>query len=46
MLRPTRDVMMIDAELEQAYGLNEVPAVLAQRYAMQADRDARNSGAV
>jgi hypothetical protein len=40
----TRDVVMIDAELEQAYGLDEVPAGLAQRYAMQADWDPRNSG--
>jgi hypothetical protein len=43
-LGPTRDVVMIDAELEQAYGLDEVPAGLAQRYAMQADWDPRNSG--
>ena len=34
-LGPTRDVVMIDAELEQAYGLDEVPACLAQQYAMQ-----------
>jgi hypothetical protein len=43
-LGPTRDVVMIDAELEQAYDLNEVPADLAERYAMQADWDPRNSG--
>ena len=43
-LGPTRDVVMIDAELERAYDLNEVPADLAERYAMQADWDPRNSG--
>ncbi len=30
---------MIDAELEQVYGLDEVPAGLARLYAMQADWD-------
>ena len=35
---------MIDADLEQAYSLDEVPAGLARRYAMQADWDPRNSG--
>ncbi len=43
-LGPTRDVVMIDAELEQVYGLDEVPARLAQQYAMQADWDPRKSG--
>jgi len=43
-LGPTRDVVMIDAELEKAYGLDEVPAGLAQQYAMQADWDPRKSG--
>ena len=43
-LGPTRDVVMIDADLEQAYSLDEVPAGLARRYAMQADWDPRNSG--
>jgi hypothetical protein len=43
-LGPTRDVVMIDAELEQVYGLDEVPAGLARRYAMQADWDPRESG--
>jgi len=43
-LGPTRDVVMIDAELEQAYGPDEVPAGLARQYAMQADRDPRTSG--
>ena len=42
-LGPTRDVVMIDAELEQAYGLDEVPDDLARRYAMQADWDPRKS---
>ena len=41
---PTRDVVMIDAELEQAYGLDEVPDNLAQQYAMQADWDPRKAG--
>ena len=41
---PTRDVVMIDAELEQVYGLDEVPAGLARRYAAQADWDPRESG--
>lgn len=43
-LGPTRDVVMIDAELEQAYDLAEVPAELARRYAAQAGWDPRNSG--
>ena len=43
-LGPTRDVVMIDAELEQAYGLDDVPAGLARGYAAQADWDPRESG--
>jgi len=43
-LGPTRDVVMIDAELEQVYGLDEVPDDLARRYSMQADWDPRKSG--
>lgn len=43
-LGPTRDVVMIDAELERVYGLDEVPDDLARRYAMQADWDPRKSG--
>ena len=43
-LGPTRDVVMIDAELEQVYSLEEVPVGLARRYAMQADWDPRESG--
>ena len=43
-LGPTRDVVMIDAELEQAYGPDEVPDDLAPQYAMQADWDPRKSG--
>ena len=43
-LGPTRDVVMIDAELEQVYGIDEVPADLARRYAAQADWDPRKSG--
>jgi hypothetical protein len=40
----TRDVVMIDADLEQVYSLDEVPADLARGYAMQADWDPRESG--
>ncbi len=40
---PTRDVVMIDAELEHGYGLDEVPAGLARRYAAQADWDPREA---
>ena len=43
-LGPTRDVVMIDAELEHVYSLDEVPPDLARRYAMQADWDPRASG--
>jgi hypothetical protein len=43
-LGPTRDVVLIDAELEQVYSLDEVPAGLARGYAMQADWDPRESG--
>ncbi len=43
-LGPTRDVVMIDAELEQVYGLGEAPAELGWRYAAQADWDPRESG--
>jgi hypothetical protein len=38
-----RDVVMIDAELEQVYGLGEVPAGLARLHAMQADWGPRES---
>jgi hypothetical protein len=43
-LGPTRDVVLIDAELEQVYSLDEVPADLARGYATQADWDPRESG--
>ena len=43
-LGPTRDVVMIDADLEQVYGIDEIPAGLARRYAAQADWDPRESG--
>ena len=43
-LGPTRDVVMIDAELEQVYGLDELPVDLGRRYARQADWDPRESG--
>jgi hypothetical protein len=41
---PTRDVVMIAAELEQVYALGEVPDDLGRRYARQADWDPRKSG--
>ena len=43
-LGPTRDVVMIDAGLEQVYGIDAVPAGLAQAYAAQADWDPRTAG--
>jgi hypothetical protein len=43
-LGPTRDVVLIDADLDQVYGLDEVPAGLAAQYARQADWDPRQSG--
>jgi hypothetical protein len=43
-LGPTRDVVLIEAELEQVYSLDEVPAGLARGYATQADWDPRESG--
>ena len=43
-LGPTRDVVMIEADLERVYSLDEVPADLARGYAMQADWDPRDSG--
>ena len=41
---PARDVVMIDAGLEQVYGIDAVPAGLAQAYAAQADWDPREAG--
>jgi hypothetical protein len=43
-LGPTRDVVMIDAELEHVYSLDEAPAGLARGYAAQAGWDPRKSG--
>jgi hypothetical protein len=43
-LGQTRDVVMIDAELERGYSLEEVPPDLARRYAEQADWDPREAG--
>lgn len=43
-LGPTRDVVLIDADLDEVYRLDEVPADLAERYAAQADWDPRESG--
>ena len=42
-LGPTRDVVIIDAELDQAIDLDDVPAALAERYADQADWDPRTA---
>ena len=43
-LGPTRDVVMIDAELEHVYSPDEVPVGLARGYVAQADWDPRKSG--
>jgi hypothetical protein len=43
-LGATRDVVMIDAGLERVYGLDDVPASLAQGYAAQSDWDPREAG--
>ncbi len=43
-LGPTRDVVMIDAELEHVYSPDEVPAGVARGYAAQAGWDPRESG--
>jgi hypothetical protein len=43
-LGPTRDVVMIDAELEHVYSLAEVPAGLARGFAAQAGWDPHDSG--
>ena len=43
-LGPTRDVVMIDAEMEHVYSPDEVPADLARGYAAQAEWDPRESG--
>ena len=43
-LGPTRDVVLIDAELEQVYSPDEVPSGLARGYATQAGWDPRESG--
>jgi hypothetical protein len=44
-LGPTRDVVMIDAEVEAAYDAAEVPAPIGQAYAEQSDWDPRTAGA-
>ncbi|HXT37374.1 MAG TPA: hypothetical protein VN837_17505 [Chloroflexota bacterium] len=43
-LGPTRDVVIIDAVLDQAINLNDVPVALTERYANQADWDPRTAG--
>lgn len=43
-LGQTRDVVMIDADLESVYGLADVPAEIADGYAAQADWEPRKSG--
>jgi hypothetical protein len=42
-LGPTRHVVIIDAVLDQAIILDDVPATLADRYADQADWDPRSA---
>ena len=42
-LGPTRDVVIIDAVLDQAINLDDVPVALAERYADQADWDPRTA---
>lgn len=41
---PTRDVVVIDAELEQLVPVGDAPAALADGYAAQADWDPRTDG--
>jgi hypothetical protein len=43
-LGPTRDVVIIDAVLDRAVPMIDVPATLADRYAAQADWDPRSVG--
>lgn len=43
-LGPTRDVVIIDAVLDQAINLEDVPVALAAGYANQADWDPRTAG--
>jgi hypothetical protein len=43
-LGPTRDVVMINALLEQGIRAEEAPSALAERYARQADWDPRKAG--
>jgi hypothetical protein len=44
-LGPTRDVVIIDAVVEQMINLEDAPDALAGRYAEQADWDPRTAGA-
>jgi hypothetical protein len=44
-LGPTRDVVIIDADLRAAINVNEAPADFAERYAAQAGWDPRQEGA-
>jgi hypothetical protein len=43
-LGPTRDVVIIDAVLEQSVGLADASVVIAEGYASQADWDPRTAG--
>src|SRR5262245_214883 len=43
-LGPTRDVVVIDAELDRSVPVKAAPAELAERYASQADWDPRSEG--
>lgn len=43
-LGPTRDVVMIEAELEQTHEAEDVPARIGEAYAAQSDWDPRAAG--
>jgi len=43
-LGPTRDVVIIDAVLEQSIGLADAPVAIAEGYASQSDWDPRTAG--
>jgi hypothetical protein len=43
-LGPTRDVVIIDATLEQSHRVPDAPAAIAEGYAAQADWDPRSAG--
>jgi hypothetical protein len=43
-LGPTRDVVIIDAQLDQTISVDDVPVTLAETYAEQANWDPRTAG--